>query len=233
MCIQKRSSKFSGFTLVELMVVMGVVGVLMGLMIPGLNYARKFASSAQCVQNLRGMGAAIQLYTAENDDRLPYALNGVTVYVQPDTDYLGSKIAPYMGYTLIPHQYMFIKELICPGASKALAEAKKANFISYMVKDIYVPGVGTLFAFSSGETYGGGAPKSGMKMSFLAGSSGMKNVVKLANGTTFDYVGGLSRVIAFHDYDTAYARSASYTVIETMAHTKRNYLFFDWHVEAF
>ncbi len=230
---QKRFGKNSGFTLVELMVVIGIVAVLMALTIPGLTYARKYAYSAQCVQNLRCMAAAIQLYTAENDDRLPYALNGVTVYVKPDSDYLGSKIAPYMGYTLIPHKYMFIKELICPGASKKLAEAKKENFISYMVKDMYVPGVGTVFAFLSGETYGG-PHKSGMKMSFLASNaSGIKSVVKLSNGKTIDYVGGLSRVIAFQDYDTAYAQSASYTVIDTMAHTRRNYLFFDWHVESF
>lgn len=221
-----------GFTLIELMVVIGIIAVLMALTIPGVTAARKYANSSACTQNLRCMGAAIQSYLIDNDNRLPYALNGVTVYVKPDSDYLGSKIAPYMGYTLIPQKYVFIKEFICPGASRALAESKQENFISYLVKETYAPGVGTVFPFSSGETYGG-PRKSGMTMGFMTANTTLKCIVRTYKGVDVEQVGGLSKVIAFQDFDTAYKPSASYTVINAPAHTKRNYLFLDWHVEAF
>lgn len=62
----------AGFTLVELLVVIAVVGVLASLLFPALARARVKGQTAVCVGNHRQLSLALHLYAGDAEDRLPY-----------------------------------------------------------------------------------------------------------------------------------------------------------------
>src|SRR5260221_1493950 len=56
----------SGFTLVELLVVIGIIDVLIGILIPVLSKARQSANRAKCLSNVRNMETAQMFYCNDN-----------------------------------------------------------------------------------------------------------------------------------------------------------------------
>lgn len=60
-----------GFTLVELLVVISIIALLMAIMMPALRKARWQAKATYCMNNLRGLGTAVNLYLNEEQERLP------------------------------------------------------------------------------------------------------------------------------------------------------------------
>jgi prepilin-type N-terminal cleavage/methylation domain-containing protein len=59
------------FTLVELLVVIGIIAVLIAVLLPALNRARESAKRIQCLSNLRQLGVAMVMYLNENKGRFP------------------------------------------------------------------------------------------------------------------------------------------------------------------
>lgn len=66
-----RSHRQSAFTLVELLVVVGIIAVLIGLLIPTLARAQESARRAACLSNLRQVHHAFAFYALDNKDRVP------------------------------------------------------------------------------------------------------------------------------------------------------------------
>jgi prepilin-type processing-associated H-X9-DG protein len=67
----RKSRGLAAFTLVELLVVVGVIATLVALLLPAVAMARRIAGQAQCASNLRQWAIALNEYADQNHDWLP------------------------------------------------------------------------------------------------------------------------------------------------------------------
>jgi prepilin-type N-terminal cleavage/methylation domain-containing protein len=83
------------FSLIELLTVIGIIGILSALLLPALARAKNGARSVACIGNLHQIGLALNIYVQDNRDRLPICVG-----------YLPSQmpLLPPITTTLFPNQ---------------------------------------------------------------------------------------------------------------------------------
>jgi prepilin-type N-terminal cleavage/methylation domain-containing protein len=84
--MRRITASLRAFTLVELLVVIGIIAVLISILLPSLTKAREAATRAACASNLRQVATAVHLYANENRGMLPR--------IRPDSTTLGLQF-PY------------------------------------------------------------------------------------------------------------------------------------------
>lgn len=89
-----------GWTLMEILICVGIVTVLVTLLFGGLRKVQSFAYSARCLQNLKAIHSAAMSYGADNDGRLPDAVFWCSTGNTGDN---GQTLAEADNYRLLPY----------------------------------------------------------------------------------------------------------------------------------
>ncbi len=208
----------AGFTLVELLVVIGIIAILIGVLLPVISRARDAALTTQCASNLRQDGIAVNQYLSDYHGFLPpYMQAGTFPLPQP----------PYI-FQYLPALYQTpnANTWVCPSDNFQLALGTSGEVgpergpypeVNDQATDIYYS-----YAQNGCEPMGHGYVYPGMN-SYLNPGLGMK--VRQSGDFMFLFETG-------QDGLQVYSQPTNYFRFNHLHNTAMNVLFMDGHVDT-
>ncbi len=121
---QRSTHPRHGFTLIEILVVLAIIGILSAILLPVFNSARESARRATCSSNLQQIGLAIAQYAQDNNRFYPNQANSLVG--QKDECAWADRIARYVPDTRIfqcPDAPLQVYTPGCPADSEAVDES--------------------------------------------------------------------------------------------------------------
>lgn len=98
MYLQHRKNPASGFTLIEMLVVIAIIALLASLITPATTKALSSAKSAKCKSNLHQIGVVIMAYSTDHDGKLPSTgFYGISPYYNRDQRNFPNSLREYLG----------------------------------------------------------------------------------------------------------------------------------------
>jgi prepilin-type N-terminal cleavage/methylation domain-containing protein len=130
-----QAARRRAFTLVELLVVIGIIGLLISILMPALNRVKDQANRIKCMNNLRSIMQGVIMYTSENKSYLPlcnwegYPAAGVGwLYKDP------VKADPLHAETGVVFYYLKNREIFkCPLHTELRTRGPSENMTSYLM----------------------------------------------------------------------------------------------------
>lgn len=101
--------KKQSFTLLELLVTIGIIGILAAMIMPALNSSRERAKQIACIGNLKQIGLALNMYLSDNRFIMPYCT------ISPSNPAAGEENYPSIVDVLLTYTNNNRDVFCCPG----------------------------------------------------------------------------------------------------------------------